>query len=365
MNGNGPDPGNPTSRLNKYKIDSFLGVAQIHADVSWTANPINALNFYAFGRLAWNTSLGADEIYAEWIGRTFGVTLAQNARAALFSVLQLSETAANNLGLYHGFRGIWYETDGDKFRSPTSVNDMTIDKNGAGTPSSIASEALAEYSVGVAAIYRNASDPRCEKSLLDFGQFKWDHALTNGRTLIEDAALRPSEGLAQAGEMAATWRTLRTALVPAVGEAFWNVTQTQLDAFVVQAQAQLNSTRSKLAKIAKIPPLPHAPTPVPQPTPTPPTPPPMPPTPVPAHCSVVLTAQLSKRGCTPTLASAHRRGASSSRRRADKPGTYGCMDGTATMWVDGGCSGVFTCDDVDGIQCESHSEERATCKCTA
>ena len=355
QNGNGPDPARPASRLNKYQIDSFLGVAQIHADVSWTANPLNALNFYAFGRLAWNTSLSADEVYAEWIGRTFGPALAQDARAAIRAVLLLSERAADNLGLYHGFRGVWYETRpgaGDRFRSPTSVNDMTIDKDGAGTPASIAGEALAEYSAGVAAVYRNLSDPRCEKCLLDFAQLRWDHRLANGRTLIEDAALRPSDGLAQAQRMAATWRGLRAAVAPAVGDAFWNVTQAQLDEFVAQAQAQLNSTRGRLAKIAKIPPLPAAPTP-PPPPPPPPTPP-TPPTPAPAHCSVSLTKQLSKRGCDPAPAQ---------RRGADKSGTFGCTDGTGTMFVDGGCSGIFSCDGVDNIQCESHGEERASCSC--
>ena len=41
----GADPtGASDSRLNSFGIDSFLGVAQIQADVAWTKNPLNLLN---------------------------------------------------------------------------------------------------------------------------------------------------------------------------------------------------------------------------------------------------------------------------------------------------------------------------------
>jgi hypothetical protein len=100
------------------------------------------------------------------------------------------------------------------------------------------------------------------------------------------------------------------------------------------------------------------PTPAP-PTPPPPTPPPTPPTPAPAHCSVSLTKQLSKRGCD------HAPTRLRPRRHSDKPGTFGCTDGTTTMYVAGGCRGVFSCDGVDGIECNSEGEEHITCNCSA
>ena len=73
----------------------------------------------------------------------------------------------------------------------------------------------------------------------------------------------------------------------------------------------------------------------------------------------MLTKQLSKRACNPapTLVT-------SSRRRADTPGTYGCTDGTTTMYVTGGCRGVFSCDGVDNVECNSDGESQTTCNCT-
>jgi hypothetical protein len=175
-------------------------------------------------------------------------------------------------------------------------------------------------------------------------------------------------------------------------------------------------------------PTPAPPTPPTPPTPPPPTPQPTPPTPAPAHCFVSLSKQLSKRGCDPApahrqcddycassgacdwtaqfscpwapaagtsgraaddgsvgyecccvnrAAAAQPCGytapptpaptppASSRRRRADKPGTYGCTDGTTTMYVTGGCQGVFSCDGVDNVECDSDGEGRTTCNCTA
>ena len=80
--------------------------------------------------------------------------------------------------------------------------------------------------------------------------------------------------------------------------------------------------------------------PLPTPPPTP-TPPPSP------HCSIALTKQTSRHEC--------KMGSS-----------YGCDDGAEkTMWVDGGCAGIFTCDGVANVACASQGEKRMTCKCAA
>ena len=80
--------------------------------------------------------------------------------------------------------------------------------------------------------------------------------------------------------------------------------------------------------------------PLPTPPPTP-TPPPSP------HCSIALTKQTSRHECK--LGS-----------------SYGCDDGAEkTMWVDGGCAGIFTCDGVANVACASQGEKRMTCKCAA
>ena len=94
--------------LNKDTIDAFLGVAMMGTAPSWTANPLNMVNFYGFGRLAWDTSLSADDIYEEWIQRTFGAAAGTVVHTQLHGMLNMSENTATNLGIYHGYRGVWY-----------------------------------------------------------------------------------------------------------------------------------------------------------------------------------------------------------------------------------------------------------------
>ena len=39
---------------------------------AWTSCPLNMVNYYGMGRLAWDPNLSVDQIYTEWIRQTFG-----------------------------------------------------------------------------------------------------------------------------------------------------------------------------------------------------------------------------------------------------------------------------------------------------
>ena len=95
---------------------------------SWEANPLNMVNYYAFGRLAWSPSLTADAIYAEWVGLTFGLAFAGGSGGAgVRGALNLTEGIVDALGMYHGYRGVWYEIQPDgSFRSPNSVRCLAF-----------------------------------------------------------------------------------------------------------------------------------------------------------------------------------------------------------------------------------------------
>lgn len=54
------------------KIDTVTAVANIGDDINWTGNTLAQANLYAFGRLAWDPSLTAEEITREWVQLTFG-----------------------------------------------------------------------------------------------------------------------------------------------------------------------------------------------------------------------------------------------------------------------------------------------------
>ncbi len=50
---------------------AWRAVANIGADRNWTGSQFDQANWYAFGRLAWNPSLGSRAIAEEWLRMTF------------------------------------------------------------------------------------------------------------------------------------------------------------------------------------------------------------------------------------------------------------------------------------------------------
>ena len=52
--------------------------------------------------------------------------------------------------------------------------------------------------------YSNYSDPRTETILLEWGLFEYNYTLLNGRTILEDMAKRPVDGLTTAQQLLST-----------------------------------------------------------------------------------------------------------------------------------------------------------------
>ena len=53
-------------------LGGMAAVTNTGNDSNWTGHDFAAVNWYGFGRLAWNPNLIADEIAHEWIVLTFG-----------------------------------------------------------------------------------------------------------------------------------------------------------------------------------------------------------------------------------------------------------------------------------------------------
>src|SRR5258708_27423172 len=54
-----------------HGISAIAGVANIGTDRNWCGHPLAAANWYVYGRLAWDHTLGADAIAEEWVRQTF------------------------------------------------------------------------------------------------------------------------------------------------------------------------------------------------------------------------------------------------------------------------------------------------------
>ena len=189
--------------LNKSIAHCIMGVAMISPAPAWTDSPINQVNYYGLGRLAWNPDRSLEEIYNEWIVQTFGndpvVTDTVNR------ILFLSDDVARKLYMYRGYRGIWIDKGDEKLVENKMPYTINRDKIGPTSPE-LQKRILAQYSPGLREVY---GDPlRSEEFLSAFHTRGYDYRLSIGRSLIEDIYGGMEEAVQIAGQMAELWKTL-------------------------------------------------------------------------------------------------------------------------------------------------------------
>jgi|GEM_PF-811433 len=189
--------------LNKYSIHCIVGVSMISPAASWTESPLNMVNYYGLGRLAWNPELTLDEIYSEWIQQTFGND--KQVVETIKNILFISDDAARKTYMYRGYRGIWLGFD--EFLVEHKI-PYAINKKGIGPETPILKKRiLDQYNPGLREIY---GDPlRSEEFLSSFHFLPYDYRLSIGRTLIEDIYANPSEAVELGIIMSKLWGTLQ------------------------------------------------------------------------------------------------------------------------------------------------------------
>ncbi len=189
--------------LNKFDVDCIMGVSMISPSPAWTECPLNMVNYYGMGRLAWNPDLSVDEIYTEWIRLTFGddPDLLDNIKA----ILLLSDDVTRKLYMYRGYRGIWIDTGEDNLvqgKTPHTVSRKGISV----TSPELRKRLLDQYAPGLREIYGDRI--KGEEFLPYFHFVDYDYRLSNGRTVIQDIYANLDEAVKGAEKMAETWKRL-------------------------------------------------------------------------------------------------------------------------------------------------------------
>ncbi|MHC4298258.1 MAG: alpha-glucuronidase family glycosyl hydrolase [Planctomycetota bacterium] len=189
--------------LNKCLIHCLMGVAMISPSPAWTGCPLNQVNYYGLGRLAWNPDRSLDEIYNEWIIQTFGSD--PQVVDTINRILLLSDDVARKLYIYRGYRGIWIDKGDEKMVE--NKTPYVINRRGMGPASpELANRLLEQYAPGLRDVY---GDPlRGEEFLSSFHFRDHDYRLSIGRTLIEDVYGGMDEAVQIAGQMVGLWKTL-------------------------------------------------------------------------------------------------------------------------------------------------------------
>ena len=194
---------NGPGSLNSFSVRCIMGVAMISPSPSWTKSPLNMVNYYGLGRIAWNPDRSLDEIYAEWIKQTFGND--PKVIETIKNILFISDDVARKLYMYRGYRGIWIDR-GDEFMVENKT-PYVISREGIGPASpELKKRLLDQYAPGLREVY---GDPlRAEEFLSSFHFRPHDYRLSIGRTLIQDVYGNMEEAVELAGQMAELWKSL-------------------------------------------------------------------------------------------------------------------------------------------------------------
>ncbi|MFL5620326.1 MAG: alpha-glucuronidase family glycosyl hydrolase [Gemmatimonadaceae bacterium] len=205
-------------RVHHYGRTGIAGVANVGSDRNWTGSQFNQVNWYAFGRLAWNPEGSAREIADEWTRMTF--TNEPRSVSTIDSMLVKSREAVVNymtpLGLAHIMAtGHHYgPAPWARLARPdqSPVYYHRADTLGVGFDRTVTgSNAVAQYAPPVRDRYANlATVP--DSVLLWFHRVPWSYRTHSGRTVWDELVFRYNAGIDTVRAMQKEWATVNEAV---------------------------------------------------------------------------------------------------------------------------------------------------------
>ena len=202
--------------VNPDRLVGISGVANIGDDANWCGHPFSQANWYAFGRLAWNPSLTAEEIAHEWLVQTYG-NLDEKFTKPVEMMMMTSREACVNymmpLGLHHIFKfDHHYGPEPDGFIASYPLEWCPVyyhkaDAQGVGFDrSSKGTNAVGQYPEPYRSLYDNIET--CpEEYLLWFHHVPWTYKMKSGSTLWQELCMKYNMGVAMVEVYRDYWHT--------------------------------------------------------------------------------------------------------------------------------------------------------------
>lgn len=202
--------------VNPNRVKGIAGVANIGDDANWCGHPFSQANWYAFGRLAWNPSLTAEEIAHEWLVQTYENQDEKFTKPVEMMMMTSRETCVNYmmpLGLHHIFKfDHHYGPEPDGFIASYPLEWCPVyyhkaDAQGVGFDrSSKGTDAVGQYPEPYRSIYDNiATCP--EEYLLWFHHVPWTYKMKSGSTLWQELCMKYNMGVAMVEVYRDFWHT--------------------------------------------------------------------------------------------------------------------------------------------------------------
>ena len=203
------------ARVKKY--DAVAGVANVGDMRNWCGSDMTQVNWYAFGRMAWNDAITPQQIADEWLKMTY--TTDKAFVEPMTEVLMESREAVVRymmpLGLHHIFAGGhhygpepwcdpkgWREDWKPKYYHKADKTGIGFDRTMNG------SQNVRQYPDALFNIY-NKVDECPEQLLLWFHHVPWTHKMHNGETLWEALCHTYDHGVRQAEAFARIWNQMK------------------------------------------------------------------------------------------------------------------------------------------------------------
>ena len=202
--------------VNPDRLVGISGVANIGDDANWCGHPFSQANWYAFGRLAWNPALTAEEIAHEWLVQTYGNQDEKFTKPVEMMMMTSREACVNYmmpLGLHHIFKfDHHYGPEPDGFIASYPLEWCPVyyhkaDAQGIGFDrSSKGTDAVGQYPEPYRSMYDNiATCP--EEYLLWFHHVPWTYKMKSGSTLWQELCMKYNMGVAMVEVYRDFWHT--------------------------------------------------------------------------------------------------------------------------------------------------------------
>lgn len=198
-------------------LKGVAGVVNVGDNVNWCGHDFAQANWYAYGRLAWNPDLSAEEIAREWLAQTF--TIDRRFVEPMTQVMMESREAVVDymmpLGLHHIFAWghhygpePWCEVPGARADWLPSYYHQA-DKEGLGFDRSrTGSDAVSQYPDSLARVFDSLE--QCpEEYLLWFHHVNWNQKLRSGRSLWDELCYKYQKGVDEVRAFQRIWKDMQ------------------------------------------------------------------------------------------------------------------------------------------------------------
>jgi alpha-glucuronidase len=195
-------------------LGGYNAVVNVGLDENWLAHPLAMANLYAYGRLAWNPNLSAEEIAWEWTRLTFNnkPQVVATISKMLLSSWHIYESYTGPLGA-----GTLTNILGDHYGPGIESSERNgwgqwhrADEYGIGMDRTIATGTgyIGQYSPEVQKQYETLA--ACPDELLLFmHHVPYTYVLHSGKTVIQHIYDSHYDGAEQAAGLVTQWESLR------------------------------------------------------------------------------------------------------------------------------------------------------------